>query len=259
VSHDESGRPKPREAGFAEMVLPLVQADAAQKIATLESQLATQAQALATAEEAINKAEAAIDACPALKDWGHNTNPEHHPSRVNNFCRLYDNCVHTLGLIADERDSFQAKLKEAEEKIAALKKEVGAAFIGGTDSVFVDLQAERDSLKGKLKVAEELMGAAVLGKSTAEHRVAEVCVERNSLRSKLEVAMEALKQLTDTVESRFEGLEIVALVPQDLAKDVKRARAALAKIGAKPTCSYCGGPLNREQSCQRQCAGNGRD
>ncbi len=39
---------------------------------------------------------------------------------------------------------------------------------------------------------------------------------------------EALRALRDTVESRFEGLEIVALVPQDLRRDVERADAALA-------------------------------
>ena len=37
----------------------------------------------------------------------------------------------------------------------------------------------------------------------------------------------ALENLTRTVESRFEGLEIVALVPQDLARDVREAKLAL--------------------------------
>lgn len=50
------------------------------------------------------------------------------------------------------------------------------------------------------------------------------------LEKRLDAVTEALKRLTDTVESRFEGLEIVALVPQDLARDVKRAREALAKV-----------------------------
>ncbi len=43
----------------------------------------------------------------------------------------------------------------------------------------------------------------------------------------------ALQALRDTVESRFEGLEIVALVPQDLRRDVDRADAALAGRGSK--------------------------
>jgi hypothetical protein len=41
--------------------------------------------------------------------------------------------------------------------------------------------------------------------------------------------LDALAKLTAIVESRFEGLEIVALVPRELRAAVKKAKAAIAK------------------------------
>jgi hypothetical protein len=42
--------------------------------------------------------------------------------------------------------------------------------------------------------------------------------------------LDALAKLTAIVESRFEGLEIVALVPGELRTAVKEAKAAMAKV-----------------------------
>jgi hypothetical protein len=76
----------------------------------------------------------------------------------------------------------------------------------------------------------------------------------------------ALKQLTKVVEERFEGLEIVALVPGDLRRAVDRAKAALkavdepgepaGEVFSRPECvfMYCmyrdGGPCREHGRCQ---------
>lgn len=61
------------------------------------------------ARASVEGAENAINHCPALKDWNPST-LEHHASRVTFLCNLYDGCVHTLGLICDQRDALAKAL-----------------------------------------------------------------------------------------------------------------------------------------------------
>ena len=68
------------------------------------------------ARAAVEAAENAINHCPALKEWNPST-LEHHASRVTYLCNLYDGCVHTLGLIVDQRDTLAKVLQALVDKV----------------------------------------------------------------------------------------------------------------------------------------------
>jgi len=74
----------------------------------------------------------------------------------------------------------------------------------------------------------------------------------------------AWNKFCDAMDSHQQELEILRrniLRMEHETQETVKAIVAAAKSDEVITgsCSFCGGPLNRELSCKFQCAGNGRD